>query len=192
MSAANESASGRPRRAAICPCGARLNFPPELDRISCPKCQRVLRRKSEATAAPPAPPPAPQPSANLPAPVERMPPPVILDRPERARPVVIRERERVIVRERVRKSRLAYILLGLFLGGLGVHNFYAGRTSQGTTQLLLNLAGLVQVFLGVLLSCLWLPIVLVFTGALTCLAVGVWALVEIIIVDRDGRGREMA
>lgn len=24
------------------------------------------------------------------------------------------------------KSRLAYILMGLFLGGLGVHNFYAG------------------------------------------------------------------
>lgn len=26
----------------------------------------------------------------------------------------------------VRKSRAAFVLLGLFLGGLGIHNFYAG------------------------------------------------------------------
>jgi hypothetical protein len=28
------------------------------------------------------------------------------------------------------KSRVAYVLLGLFLGGLGIHNFYAGYTGK--------------------------------------------------------------
>ncbi|MBQ3218003.1 MAG: TM2 domain-containing protein [Akkermansia sp.] len=30
------------------------------------------------------------------------------------------------------KSRLAYILLGVFLGSLGIHNFYAGYTCSAS------------------------------------------------------------
>lgn len=37
------------------------------------------------------------------------------------------------------KSALAAGLLGIFLGGLGVHNFYLGRTSLGLVQLLISL-----------------------------------------------------
>ena len=37
------------------------------------------------------------------------------------------------------KSRLIYILLALFLGGFGVHNFYAGYTGKGVAQLLLTI-----------------------------------------------------
>jgi len=67
------------------------------------------------------------------------------------------------------KIRIAYILLGIFLGGLGIHNFYAGYTGRGVAQLL--------------------------TTLLTC-GVGfvitwVWSLVEICIVTVDADGNEM-
>ena len=29
------------------------------------------------------------------------------------------------------KSKVAFVLLGVFLGSLGIHNFYIGRTKQG-------------------------------------------------------------
>ena len=37
------------------------------------------------------------------------------------------------------KSRLVYIILAIFLGGFGVHNFYAGYTKNAVIQLLLTL-----------------------------------------------------
>lgn len=36
------------------------------------------------------------------------------------------------------KSKLAAGLLGIFLGGLGIHNFYLGYTSKAITQLLIS------------------------------------------------------
>lgn len=38
-----------------------------------------------------------------------------------------------------RKSKLAAGLLGIFVGGLGVHNFYLGYTSRAIAQLVLTL-----------------------------------------------------
>jgi len=38
----------------------------------------------------------------------------------------------------VLKSKLAAGLLGVFLGGFGVHNFYLGYTGRGVAQILLN------------------------------------------------------
>ena len=35
------------------------------------------------------------------------------------------------------KNRLVAGILGLFLGGLGIHNFYLGYTGRGITQLIL-------------------------------------------------------
>lgn len=64
-------------------------------------------------------------------------------------------------------SRLAYILLAIFLGTFGVHNFYAGYTSKGVTQLLLTV-----------LSCGILGIV-----------VFIWNIVEICTVTIDAHGR---
>ena len=66
------------------------------------------------------------------------------------------------------KSRLAYILLALFFGGLGIHNFYAGYTGKGITQLLLC----------VLLFWLVIPLIIV----------GLWVLIEIITVTKDAKG----
>ena len=38
------------------------------------------------------------------------------------------------------KSKMAAGLLGIFLGGLGIHNFYLGYTGKGVGQLLLSIA----------------------------------------------------
>ncbi|MDR0959117.1 MAG: TM2 domain-containing protein [Propionibacteriaceae bacterium] len=40
------------------------------------------------------------------------------------------------------KSKVAAGLLGIFLGGLGVHNFYLGNTGKGVAQLLITLLSL--------------------------------------------------
>lgn len=69
------------------------------------------------------------------------------------------------------KTRLAYILLGLFLGGLGIHNFYAGYAGRGIAQLLITLLG----------SWLVVPV----------FAVWIWVIVEIITVDKDANGVPM-
>jgi len=69
------------------------------------------------------------------------------------------------------KSRIAYILLGLFLGGLGIHNFYAGYAGRGVAQLLITL----------LTGWLIVPL----------FVVGLWVLIEIIVVSQDAYGRPM-
>ena len=70
------------------------------------------------------------------------------------------------------KSRLSYILLAIFLGGLGVHNFYASRTGSGIAQLLLNL--------------------FFFWTVVIPIIVGVWILIEIFVVNTDGHGVRMS
>ena len=64
------------------------------------------------------------------------------------------------------KSRVAYILLGVFLGGLGMHNFYAGYTGRGIAQLLISVLSL---FMLSFISCLW-------------------ALIDVCTVKQDGKG----
>ena len=69
----------------------------------------------------------------------------------------------------VAKSRTIYVILAFFFGGLGIHNFYAGRTGCGIAQLLITL-----------LSC----------GFLSGI-VGIWVLIEMFVVTRDGKGVPM-
>ena len=66
------------------------------------------------------------------------------------------------------KSRLTYVLLGVFLGTLGIHNFYAGYTGRAIAQLLIS------IFLG------WL-IIPIF-------AVLIWAIIEVIAIKNDAQG----
>ena len=66
------------------------------------------------------------------------------------------------------KSRVTYVILGIFLGVLGIHNFYAGRTYCGLAQLLTTL----------LLGWLVIPI----------FGIWIWTIVEICIVKCDGDG----
>ena len=66
------------------------------------------------------------------------------------------------------KSRISYILLGIFLGCLGIHNFYAGYVGRAVAQLLITL----------------------FTGWLIIpwFAVWIWCIVEVCTVRVDARG----
>jgi TM2 domain-containing membrane protein YozV len=66
------------------------------------------------------------------------------------------------------KSRGVYIILGLFIGMLGVHNFYAGYLVRGCIQLLLVL------LLG------WFVVGFVI--------VGVWVIVELFVITKDAAG----
>ena len=65
-----------------------------------------------------------------------------------------------------RKNHVAYVLLAIFLGEIGVHNFYVGRIGRGIAQLLITILSL-----GMLFWISWL-----------------WAVVEACSVSTDGRG----
>jgi TM2 domain-containing membrane protein YozV len=67
---------------------------------------------------------------------------------------------------RSHKSRTAYIVLGIFLGALGIHNFYAGYVGRAVGQLCLTL--LTLGYLGIVS---W-----------------IWAIIEICIVEKDSTG----
>jgi TM2 domain-containing membrane protein YozV len=64
------------------------------------------------------------------------------------------------------KSRATFIVLGIFLGWLGIHNFYGGYTGKAVGQLCLT----------------------VLTIGYLGLISWVWAIIEICIVDKDSRG----
>ncbi|HNQ77570.1 MAG TPA: TM2 domain-containing protein [Acidobacteriota bacterium] len=65
------------------------------------------------------------------------------------------------------KSKMAFILLGIFLGTLGIHNFYAGYTGKGVVQLLIS----------------------VCTCGYGAIISWIWAIVEVCTVTVDSQGR---
>lgn len=67
--------------------------------------------------------------------------------------------------ESAHKRRLTFILLGVFLGSLGVHNFYAGYTKRGVAQLCITL----------------------LTLGYASVVTWIWAVVEVCTVDRDSK-----
>lgn len=52
-------------------------------------------------------------------------------------------------------SKTAAGLLGVFLGGFGVHRFYLGYTAIGVAQLILCLLGIVTLFTTTMIAWLW-------------------------------------
>lgn len=72
------------------------------------------------------------------------------------------------------KSKLAGGLLGIFLGSLGVHNFYLGYTSKGVAQVLLTTVGACLIF-GPIVSSIWGLVegILILTGSINVDANGV-------------------
>ena len=66
------------------------------------------------------------------------------------------------------KSKIAAGLLGIFLGGIGVHNFYLGYTSKAITQLLLTLVGWIACGIGPVIAGVWGLIegILILTGSI--------------------------
>lgn len=53
------------------------------------------------------------------------------------------------------RSKIGAGLLGIFLGGLGVHNFYLGYTGKAVAQLLLTLIGWIFCLIGPFVSIIW-------------------------------------
>lgn len=70
----------------------------------------------------------------------------------------------------VRTVRWVYIVMAIFLGGFGIHNFYAGYHKRGAIQLVVSIVG------GAL------------TGGIANIAVCVWVIYEAIAVKEDARG----
>ena len=68
------------------------------------------------------------------------------------------------------KSRTTFIVLGIFLGALGIHNFYAGYTGRAVGQLCLTV--LTLGYLGIVS---W-----------------IWAIIEICIVEKDSTGQRFS
>lgn len=69
------------------------------------------------------------------------------------------------------KSKIAAGLLGIFLGSLGIHNFYLGYTGKAVAQLVITVA----------------------TCGIGAMATSIWGLVEGILIlcgkiDRDAKG----
>ncbi len=78
------------------------------------------------------------------------------------------------------KSKLVAGLLGIFVGCLGIHNFYLGYTGKAIAQLVLTVVGIV-------LSC-------ILIGFFMILGAWIWSLIEGILIltgkiDRDAQGR---
>jgi len=75
------------------------------------------------------------------------------------------------------KSKMAAGLLGIFLGGLGIHRFYLGYTGIAVAQLVLGLSG-------------------IFTCGITSIASAIWGLVEGIMImtgsiNKDAQGQPL-
>lgn len=68
-----------------------------------------------------------------------------------------------------KKSVGAAFLLWFFLGGVGVHRFYLGKTGSGAAMLILSIVGFVTSILGV--------------GFLLLIAVGIWWCVDLLLVS---------
>ena len=66
------------------------------------------------------------------------------------------------------KSWIAALLLCLFLGHCGAHNFYVGKTGQGVAQLLLNIFG-------------WLTCIII-VGFFLLIPLWIWVLVDFIMI----------
>ena len=64
------------------------------------------------------------------------------------------------------KSQLIYVVLALFFGAFGIHNFYANRWGRGLIQLLLTVG----------------------TGFVGAVISSLWSVVNIFTIDTDGDG----
>lgn len=68
------------------------------------------------------------------------------------------------------KSKTTYVILGIFLGFLGIHNFYLGYTKRALVQLALT----------------------IFTVGYAAAVTWIWAIVEVMTMDRDANNVTLA
>ena len=71
--------------------------------------------------------------------------------------------------EQAEKSKMAAGLLGIFLGGLGIHRFYLGYTAIGVAQLVLGLLGFITCGITSIASCIWGLVegIMILTGSIS-------------------------
>ncbi|HSP23999.1 MAG TPA: NINE protein, partial [Saliniramus sp.] len=85
--------------------------------------------------------------------------------------MALNTQEQILIEQRVaneaKSTGVAY-LLWLFLGGLGGHRFYLGRTGSAVAMLLLTLVGAITLIVGV--------------GVVILLGTGVWVLVDAFMI----------
>ena len=93
------------------------------------------------------------------------------------------------------KSRTAAVLLAFFLGTLGIHRFYIGRTGTGLTMLLLGIAGWVLIVVGAFTAAMSFGLGglgVIVIGYVLIGAVGLWAFIDFIMALagalKDGKG----
>ncbi len=92
------------------------------------------------------------------------------------------------------KSKLVAGLLGIFLGSLGIHNFYLGYTQKGIIQVCCTIGSFI---LGTILT---ITVVLACIGGILFFVpcgIGIWGLVEGIMILTgkiavDGKGNPLA
>lgn len=77
-------------------------------------------------------------------------------------------------RPSAQKSKVAAVLFALFFGALGVHRFYLGHTGTGAAMLVLWVVGLAT-------AC-------IYVGYAFWLVIGVWAIIDAILILTDGLG----
>jgi len=107
-----------------------------------------------------------------------------------------------IVMVKPTKSRGVYIILGILLGSLGIHNFYAGHYGRGSAQLFISLligGGVAHLISLGAESTGYADASDIFVRdnlpgflKMGCIALAVWILSDLLTVTDDSEGREMA
>jgi len=90
------------------------------------------------------------------------------------------------------KSRLLYIVLGLFLGSLGGHNWYVGRHQSASYQLCLTLAAIGGWAFLAFVTVDGDQILLEYTTIVLPILLALWVFAELIFNRHDGDGNLMA
>jgi|SRR5215831_18461593 len=152
--------------------GARAGDPfpeavPPGQALPAPALPAVRDPSAVRAKAPPPPPPGATASA-APLPVPRVGVPSVLFAPQPV-PVVATARPTVplsLEPDPEAKNRMTFIILGVLLGALGAHNFYAGYTKKAAAQLCIT----------------------VLTLGLASPMAWVWAVIDVSTVDADKKG----
>ena len=76
------------------------------------------------------------------------------------------------------KSRLVALLLALFIGSFGAHNFYLGKKTLAISQLIITLVAFFFMFIAMFT----VSIFSMFVYIIAMLAVGIWVLVDFIFI----------
>lgn len=148
--------------------------------VCCQHCSAsvVVKPEEEKTAPPPAP-PIEQPLSTPPAPVLKKCP--VCQKEMSSMAPLCPHCGQPNNDAPIQKSRVVYILLGLFFGGLGIHNFYADQ-SWGVAHIMLSFG-----FLCAIAASSKAPDAII-VAYLIGVVQTVWVICEICSFEKDGNG----